>query len=121
MFAALRPLDPADAYDLAALAPEPGQLLEIAVRDLSMYDVFDPADYDARRLGFLEVLAGMPGVVAEYQWVSVLEPNLVVGMTVYESLEAFQTLAGDPDLLAAAMPFLERYPTIAGYMMVDAR
>jgi hypothetical protein len=121
VFTALRPLDPADAYDLAALAPAPGQVLEIAVRDLSRYEAFDLADYDAKRLAFLEVLAGMPGVVAEYQWASVLEPGLVVGMTVYENLEAVQTLSGDPELLAVAMPFLERYPTITGYLVVDAR
>lgn len=121
VFTALRPLDPADAYDLAALATGPGQVLEIAVRDLSRYEGFDLEDYDARRLAFLEVLTSAPGVVAEYQWASVLDPNLMVGMTVYESLDAVQTVAGDADVLAAAMPFLERYPTVAGYLVEDAR
>ncbi|MEZ4727064.1 MAG: hypothetical protein R3E79_08025 [Caldilineaceae bacterium] len=41
LFTALRPLDPADRYDLATIAREPGQVLEIAARDLSQYDKFD--------------------------------------------------------------------------------
>ena len=121
VFTALRPLDPNDVYDLTAVASGAGHLLEIAVRDLSRYDAFDRADYDAKRLAFLEVLSARPGVVAEYQWVSILEPDLVVGMTVYESVEVFQGLAGDAALLAAAMPFLELYPTSAGFMVVDVR
>lgn len=120
-FTALRPLDPSDRYALAALADTQGQVLEIAVRDLSTYADFDPADYDARRLAFLAELTSKPGVVAEYQWMSVLDPNVVVGMTVYESADAFQALAGDADLLAAAMPFIERYPTVTAMIVVDAR
>jgi hypothetical protein len=120
-FTALRPLDATDAYDLATLADRPGQLLEIAVRDLSTYADFDAGDYDALRLTFLSELTSRPGVVAEYQWVSVLDPNLVVGMTVYESAEAFEAVVGDETLLAAAMPFLESYPTVTGMIVVDAR
>lgn len=120
-FTALRPLEPTNAYDLGALADQPGQVLEIAVRDLASYDDFDPIDYDARRLAFLNELTSKPGVVAEYQWASVLDPNLVVGMTVYASVDAFQALASDEALLAAAMPFLERYPTFTSMIVVDAR
>jgi len=121
VFTALRPLDAADAYDLAGIADQSGQVLEIAVRDLSTFADFDTTDYDARRLAFLDVLSSMPGVVDEYQWVSILDPNIVVGMTVYESAEAFESLAGDAALLEVAMPFLQKYPAFAGYIVVDAR
>ena len=71
--------------------------------------------------GFLGVLAQQPGFVAEYQWVSVLDANIVVGMTVYESAEAFQALAGNQALLAAMMPFVQDYPPFTGYIHADAR
>jgi len=120
-FTALRPKSPADRYDLAALANQPGQVLEIAVRNLGNYANFDAADYETRLNGFLGVLAQQPGFVAEYQWVSVLDANIVVGMTVYESAEAFQALAGNQALLAAMMPFVEDYPPFTGYIHADAR
>lgn len=121
LFTALRPRNPNDSYDLAALATGPGQVLEIAVRDLSGYAGFDADDYATRLDAFLEMLAQQPGFVAEYQWVSVLDPNIVVGMTVYESVEAFQALATSDALLAALMPFIQDYPPMTGYIHYDAR
>lgn len=122
VFTGLQPLNPDDAYPLAELAAQPGQVLEIAVRDLGAYDSFDAADYGATRDAFLALLAQQEGFVAEYQWVSVLDPNIVVGMTVYESVEAFQAIATSP---FAQSPengaFVGGYPPMAGFISSDAR
>ncbi len=37
--------------------------------------------------------------MAEYQWVSALDPNIVVGMTVYESVDAFAAIAQDQEFV----------------------
>lgn len=121
LFTALRPKDPADSYDLTEILSEPGQILEIAARDLSMYEQFNRDDYDARLADFLDVLSQQPGFVAEYQWVSVLDPNLVVGMTVYESLDAFAAIAQDQEFVGQIMPFINDYPPFTGYIHSDAR
>lgn len=121
LFTALRPRNPDDSYDLAALATGPGQVLEIAVRDISGYTDFDAEEYTTRLDAFLAMLAQQPGFVAEYQWVSVLDPSIVVGMTVYKSVEAFQALATSDALLAALMPFIQDYPPVTGYIHYDAR
>lgn len=115
IFTALQPLEPGTEVDLSQLAG-PGQVLEIAVRDLSQYPSFDQADYEVRRDAFLAVLAQQPGRVAEYQWQSVLNPDLVVGMTVYESQQTFWGIATDPDFNSdpAVGAFLGTYPPNLG-------
>ncbi|MEZ4605769.1 MAG: hypothetical protein R2865_02895 [Deinococcales bacterium] len=120
MFTALRPKHAADHYDLAKIASKPGQVLEVAVRDLSKYENFDADDYETKLSDFLAMLSQQPGFVAEYQWVSVLDPNIVVGMTVYDSAEAFQALAMNQDLLTIMMPFGQQYFPITGYIHYDA-
>ncbi len=120
VFTALRPLDPEDHYELADIAAAPGQVLEIAHRDLSAYA--DLEDYDAKRRAFLTALREQNGFVAEYQWASVLEPSIAVGMTVYESGEAFQSLAMSPfPQSAASAEFLTGYPPVTGFVSMDAR
>ena len=115
LFTALRPLDPQDHYELADIAAAPGQVLEIAHRDLSTYP--DLEDYDAKRRRFLTALREQEGFVAEYQWTSVLEPSIAVGMTVYESGEAFQSLAMSPFAQSAASTdFLSAYPPATGFV-----
>lgn len=122
VFTALRPLNAEDRYDLATIATEPGQVFEVAARDLSMYEAFDQADYEATRDAFLELLSEQDGFVAEFQWVSLLDPNIVVGMTVYESAEAFQAIATSE---FAESPenttFIGTYPPMVGYASFDAR
>lgn len=122
-FTALRPLDSAQPVDLAAIADQPGQVLEIAVRDLSAYEGFDQAEYETARDGFLTLLRGQPGFVAEYQWVSVLDPNTVVGMTVYESQEAFFGVLGDESFVSdpATAAFLFGYPPATAYVSTVVR
>ena len=120
VFTALRPLEPQDHYELADIAAAPGQVLEIAHRDLSTYP--DLADYNAKRDAFLAALRQQEGFVAEYQWASVLEPSIAVGMTVYESGEAFQSLAMSPFAQSAASTdFLTAYPPLTGFVCISAR
>lgn len=121
LFTALRPKDPADSYDLSEILSEPGQILEVAARDLSMYENFDRDDYETRLAAFLNALSQQPGFVAEYQWVSVLDPNIVVGMTVYENVDAFGAIAQDQEFVGQMMPFINDYPPYTGYIHTDAR
>ncbi|MEZ4458124.1 MAG: hypothetical protein R3E66_00060 [bacterium] len=122
-FTALRPLDPNAEVNLANIANQPGQVLEIAVRNLSAYEGFDQAQYESARDNFLTLLRQQPGFVAEYQWVSVLDPNTVVGMTVYESQQAFfgvlgnETFVNDP----ATAGFLFGYPPATAYVNTVVR
>lgn len=95
VFTAMKPKVSGTEVDLSKIAL-PGQVLEIAVRDLSLYPNFDQADYKAKLADFLAVLGQQSGRVAEYQWVSVLNSNIVIGMTVYESQQAFFGIATDP-------------------------
>lgn len=117
-YTVLAPVDGYGPLDLAAMAPEADDVLEVAVRDLSAYESFDAATYADARDAFLAVLTAQPGVVREYQWVSVLDPNQVVGMTVYEDAAAFQAVATDPAVIGSdeAARFFEAYPPIAGFV-----
>lgn len=118
LFTVLVPLEPGAAVDLAGVASEPGHVLEIAVRDLSTYAAFDPVDYAGKRDAFLALLAAQPGFVAEYQWVSALDPDVAVGMTVYASAEAFAAISQDEAFLGAAEvgEFLGTYPPAGGHV-----
>lgn len=122
-FTALRPLDDDAAVELSSIASKPGQVLEVAVRDLSSYEGFEQSKYEAARDGFLTLLRKQPGFVAEYQWVSVLDKNIVVGMTVYESQEAFFGVLGNQDFVndPATGAFLFGYPPTSGYVNAVVR
>lgn len=122
VFTALRPLDPTARYDLADIAGVPGQVLEVASRDLSAYADFDSATYAVTRDAFLAALREEDGFVAEYQWVSALDPHLVVGMTVYADAAAFQGIAGSSFVQSQEYrQFLGTYPPSTGYASVEAR
>lgn len=110
-FTGLKPLEEGTEVDLSKLATG-GQILEIAVRDISKYANFDQADYEAKRDAFLALLAQQEGRVAEYQWVSALDPNIVVGMTVYADQAAFSRILSNPDFAGseAVTNFLGSYP-----------
>lgn len=122
-FTVLRPLEEGSEVNLAGIASSKGNILEVAVRDLSKYQGFDAAAYASTRDAFLTLLKGQPGVVAEYQWVSALDPNVVVGMTVYQDQPAFQAIGMDPAVVGSpeAMEFLSKYPPVVGYVNVVVR
>lgn len=112
-FTALKPLVAGTVVNLADLVPAgSGHMLEIAVRDLSQYPNFDQADYENKRDAFLALLAQQPGRLAEYQWVSAIDSNLVVGMTVYESPEAYEALLTKQDFISdpRVAAFIGTYP-----------
>ena len=54
-----------DDYDLSKVA-QSGQILEVAVRNLSLHPNFNQADYEAKLDAFLAVLVQQTGRVAEY-------------------------------------------------------
>ncbi|MEM7531322.1 MAG: hypothetical protein AAF639_04040 [Chloroflexota bacterium] len=122
VFTVLRPLNAEDRYDLSTVATESGQVLEVAVRDLSSYENFVAADYEAARDVFLEALSQQEGWVQEMQWISLFDPNIVVGMTVYASAEAYQTIYSSEFVQAEATQiFAGNYPVTAGFASFDAR
>ncbi len=110
-YTVLKPAKAGTVVDLTKVASS-GQVLEIAIRDLSKYPNFNKADYEAKRDAFLAELAKQPARVAEFQWVSALDPNIVIGMTVYTSQQAFFQLATDPVFGSnpAVGAFLGTYP-----------
>lgn len=112
-FEALQPLDEYKPVDLSTLAPKnSGRVLEIAVRDLSLYSNFNQADYEAKRDAFLNALKQQNGFVQEVQWKSVTNSNVVVGMTVYASQSAAVSILSDTNFTnsSAVMDFLGTYP-----------
>lgn len=115
-FTPLQPLVPGTTVNLAGIASGANQILEVAVRDLSDYANFDPAAYAQARDDFLDLLRAQNGVVAEFQWVSAVDPNVAVGMTVYEDQAAFMRVNTDPALLNApeTAAFLRPYPPSIG-------
>ena len=115
VFTAMKPKVAGTAVDLSQVAKS-GQILEVAVRNLSLYPNFNQADYEAKLGAFLAVLAQQTGRIAEYQWVSVLDPNIVVGMTVYESQQAFFNIAGNPGFSSHpdVVAFFATYPPNMG-------
>ncbi len=122
VFTILRPLNPDNRYDLSIIATQPGQVLEVAVLDFSKYNGFDLTDYEAKRDAFLTALSEQPGFVAEFQWLSVLDANIAVDMTVYESAEAFQAIGTSKFSQSPAnTEFLGTYPPMAGYASFDAQ
>lgn len=110
-YTVLKPVKSGTVIDLTKIASS-GQVLEIAVRDISKYPNFNKADYEAKRDAFLLELAKQPARVAEYQWVSALDPNIAIGMTVYTSQQAFLQLANDTSFAnnPAVGAFLGTYP-----------
>lgn len=113
VFEALQPIEGYGPVDLSELAPAgSGQVLEIAVRNLNLYDGFNETDYEAKRDAFLAKLSAQEGFLREVQWSSALNPGIVVGMTVYESQAAVTAINSDPAFTnsAEAAAFIGNYP-----------
>ncbi len=112
-FEVLQPLDPNLVVDLSELAPlGSNQVWEVAIRDISQYNNFNPSDYEDKRDAYLAVLAQQNGFLREIQWQSISNPDVVVGMTIYESAQAVQDINSDQDFIDAytATGFLQDYP-----------
>lgn len=115
VFTVLKPLEEGTIVDASKLAST-GQVLEIAVRDLSQYTDFNQSDYETKRDAFLAALGARPERVAEYQWVSATDANIVVGMTVYKSQADYTNLVSDTEFTnnQAVTDFLGAYPPNKG-------
>lgn len=120
VFEALQPIEGYAPVDLSEIAPlGSGNVLEIAVRDLSAYQNFNQADYETARDAFLMKLSEHPSYVREIQWQSAINPNIVVGMTVHVSQQTVNDLANDTAFNNSpeATNFIGNYPpTILGVM-----
>ena len=101
--------------DLAA----PGQVLEMAFRDISAYD--DPVDFLRTIRGFTHQLTALDGVVREYEWLSV-DGQYFVGMTQYESMDAFMAASQNETLLTSPVTaaVFSQYPPILAQMTLPA-
>jgi hypothetical protein len=97
----------------------PGQVLEIAFRDISAYD--DPVDFLRTIQGFTHQLTALDGVVREYEWLSV-DGQYFVGMTQYESLDAFMAASQNEALLTSPVTaaVFTQYPPILAQMTLPA-
>ncbi len=84
--------------NLATLAAEDGQIVEVAVRRVT-----NRSDFDTARERFVDLLSEQDGVLESYELAPIKGKNIEdmkIGMTVYESLAAFEaassTLMADP-------------------------
>lgn len=113
---AFEPLQPLDNYkpiDLRAIAPlNSSKVIEIAVRDISLYSNFNQTDYETKRDAFLSKLSQQSGFSQEIQWQSVTNNNIVVGMTVYDNQTAAQTILSNANFnnSSEVINFLGSYP-----------
>ena len=80
-------------FNLKTLAAKPGQVLEVAVRRV---DKAKLADFNDARQKFVARLSEQQGALESYEF-NVVKGNkiegLTIGMTVYESQEAFQRIS----------------------------
>lgn len=80
-------------FNLKTLAAGPGQVLEVAVRRV---EAAKQAEFGRTRQAFIELLSRQDGTLESYEFNVVKGNNadgLTVGMTVYESQEAFQQVS----------------------------
>ncbi len=84
-------------FNLSSLAAGPGQVLEVAVR--KTHEGQEEA-FNNYRKQFVDLLSSKPGVLESYEFAVIGSlpgmpvDGMSVGMTVYESQDAFQQLAG---------------------------
>lgn len=101
------------AFDLANLAAQPGQVLELAVRKVK--DGQDAAFQDSRK-DFVKWLNTQEGVLGSWEFKVVGGKDtegLTVGMSVYESQEAFQAIAAKVQQLPEAGAYFSTFDPIA--------
>ena len=79
-------------FDLARLAAQPGQVLEVGVRRVT-----DRPRFDTTRRAFIDLLSEQPGVGESWEFEVVKgkkTDGLTVGMTVYDSRQAAEAAIG---------------------------
>lgn len=100
-------------FNLSTLATKPGQVLELAVRKVK-----DGQNYafESSRKDFVNWLNGQEGVVGSWEFKVVGGADtegLTVGMSVYESQEAFQAIAGKVQQLPEAGKYFSTFDPVA--------
>lgn len=76
-----------------------GQVLEIAIRDVSGYSDFN--DFDTKRAAFVNLLKQQDGFVKELEYRSA-DGKHYVGMTIYENAQKFQAIGTNPAVMQSA-------------------
>ena len=94
-----------------------GQVLELAIRDISTYE--DPVGFLRAIRGFTHQLTSLDGVVREFEWLSV-DGQYFVGMTQYESMDAFMAASQNEALFThpATAAVFSQYPPLIAQMTV---
>lgn len=109
------------AFDLNTLAAGPGQVLEVAVRHVAEAQ---RAAFDIRRRQFVNLLSSQDGALESYEFKVVKGNNiegLTVGMTVYESQEAFQRVSGGLMEDPVTQAYFATFTPVAVQYAVSAR
>lgn len=100
-------------FDLGKLASRPGQVLELAIRRVKPGQ---EAAFQASRKEFVSWLGQQPGVAGSWELKVVGgrdTEGLTVGMSVYESQEAFQAIAGKVQALPEAGKYFGTFDPVA--------
>ena len=108
----VQPIEGGD-FDLGQLAKKPGQVLEVAIRKVK---AGQEVSFEANRISFVNWLGEQQGVVGSWEF-KVVGGNdiegLTVGMSVYESQEAFQAIAGRVQSLPQAGQYFSTFEPVA--------
>ncbi len=115
VFTAVQPLFENEVLDLEGLATG-GEVVEVAVRDLSTYDSFDEDAFDAAEEAYLTELLQQPGFVQEYRYVSVTDDALVVSLVVFEDQATYEAATGKVVKGKKGTAFLTDYPATTAYL-----
>ena len=100
-------------FDLGTLATKPGQVLELAVRRVKSGQ---ETAFESSRKDFVNWLNKQEGVVGSWELKVVGGADtegLTVGMSVYESQAAFQTIAGKVQQLPEAGKYFSTFDPVA--------
>lgn len=111
-YAFVQPIE-GGTFDLGKLAAKPGQVLELAVRRVKPGQ---EGTFQTSRKVFVNWLNKQEGVAGSWEFKVVggknIE-NLTVGMSVYESQEAFQAIAGKVQSLPEAGAYFSTFEPVA--------
>ncbi|TAF64970.1 MAG: hypothetical protein EAZ55_09945 [Cytophagales bacterium] len=100
-------------FDLSKLALKEGQVLEIAIRKVN---AGQEKEFDESRKAFVNWLNAQEGVVGSWEFKVVGgqgTEGLTVGMSVYESQEKFQAIAGKVQTLPEAGKYFSTFMPVA--------
>lgn len=109
-----------ESFDLGKLASGPGQVLEIAVRRVKPGQ---EAAFQSNRQAFVTWLGSQAGVVGSWELKVVGGKDiegLTVGISVYESQQAFQAIAARVQNLPEAGAYFSTFDPVALQYAVDA-